>query len=123
MRQAQLTATAGMLAAPFRRVVLASVFLVFAVGCVVRPAAIAPSSSPLPAGTLGTERTTGTSCSYSLFGILPLHPGASTQRALRDAKQEVGAYALTDVTVDEVYNYFFILSRNCIYVEGLGVIH
>ncbi len=89
--------------------------------CGTRSIGLVASSSPLAPGIVGTIPVWGSSCQYSILGVLPLGRVHSTQRALQEAKDDVGVHALTDVTIDETYHYFILFSRSCVYVEGLGV--
>lgn len=100
---------------------IAALIVVTCFGCFSLPAAIAPSSSPLEAGTRGTVWTRGESCQYWLLGFVPLNREPSTHHALHRAKKTADAHALTDVTVDWFFAYFVLWSQHCAVVEGLGV--
>jgi 8-oxo-dGTP pyrophosphatase MutT (NUDIX family) len=54
--------------------------------------------------------------------VLPISSPLSTQGALREAKEEGGVEALTDITIDEISSFYILFSSHCVYVEGLGVV-
>jgi hypothetical protein len=90
-------------------------------GCGTIPIALAPSTSPLAAGQVGTIEAYGDDCQFFLLGLIPISPSFSTQHALNEAKESAGVDVLTDVTVDFAGAYYLLFSNNCVRVEGKGV--
>jgi hypothetical protein len=90
-------------------------------GCTTRPVALVPSSAPADPSVRGTIPAFGDSCQWSLLGLFPLGPYASTQSALQEAKDDARTDLLTDVTIDESFVYFVLFSQSCVHVEGKGV--
>ena len=97
------------------------VICMFCLGCSGVSSSISASSSPLPEGVRGTKPAHGSDCEYTLFGLIPITPAINTQKALQNAKDDVGVDVLTDITVDLVSGYFVIITNDCVHVRGLGV--
>lgn len=95
--------------------------LLLVMGCAGRPSSIITSTSPLPEGVRGTMPTTGSNCQYFLLGLIPVTMSPNSQDAVEEAKREVHAQVLTDVTIDENFGYYIIFSNHCVKVRGLGV--
>jgi len=91
------------------------------VGCAGMPVALAPSTSPVAAGTRGTIPAYGSDCQFYLFGIIPVTHSLNSQAALDRAKAMANVDVLTDVTVDFVGGYYILFSNNCVRVQGKGV--
>jgi hypothetical protein len=90
-------------------------------GCAGMPVALAPSTSPLAAGTRGTIPAYGSDCQFYLLGLIPITHSLNSQAALERAKQMANVDVLTDVTVDFVGGYYILFSNNCVRVQGKGV--
>ena len=94
--------------------------LVFA-SCSGSPTTMVPSTSPLPPGVRGKTPAYGSDCQYFFLGLIPVSGSPNTQAALEDAKDNVDADVLTDVTIDHSGGYFILFSTHCVRVRGKGV--
>lgn len=107
------------MSAYLRRVLVATALLLS--GCGAMPVAIAPSSSPVAPGTMGTIPAYGSNCQFFLLGLIPVTQSIDSQAALDQAKRDAGVDVLTDVTVDFGGGYYILFSTNCVRVQGKGV--
>lgn len=103
------------------RCLIFSVLMVIMNGCAGMPVALAPSTSPVAAGTRGTIPAYGSDCQFYLLGLIPITHSLNSQAALERAKQMANVDVLTDVTVDFVGGYYILFSNNCVRVQGKGV--
>lgn len=99
--------------------VVSSLLLIF--GCQSHPVSLVPLTSPLAPGTKGTIPAAGSSCQWSVLGLIPLSGVPTTAEALEEAEENAHVESMTDVTIDETYRWFVLMSRVCISVEGMGV--
>jgi len=95
--------------------------VVFLTACGARPINIVPSSSPVEAGTRGTEFVTATNCQTNLLGLIPISLSASLPDALEEAKKKAKAKVLTDISIEEEFRYFILASTHCVRVSGFAV--
>jgi len=94
--------------------------LAAASGCVTFSAGTAPSTRPLaPDGYTVTSKTEGTSWGVNILGI-PLCQ-ANTAEAVAEAKKEIAADALIEVTTDNRFICLFLVNLQRVKVEALGV--
>ena len=92
-------------------IILFSLILLTASGCMSYPGGVATSTIPVTARdsyTIVRRNATGTDTFVSIIGI-PISPFPSTWNALQDAKKQYNADALINVTVETEYNFICIL--------------
>ncbi len=92
------------------------------VGCASMPGGIAASNTPLhakPYTVIGP--TSATDSRFAILGIIPVTGANSTRDAVDDAKRNVGADALIDITVDCYTQWFILFTRTVTKVEAKGV--
>ena len=96
--------------------------IVIMTGCAHAPGGIAPSTTPINGRDYRVIGKTGATDSHILlFGFLPIRGSNSLRPAINAAKLKCGADALIDVTVESYTQFWLILIRNVIRVEGLGI--
>ena len=92
------------------------------IGCACIPGGIAPSNTPLhakPYTVLGV--TEGYDSRYAILGIIPITDGNSLRDAVKNAKGQVGADALIDITVDSYTQWWILFSRTVTKVDAKGI--
>ena len=92
------------------------------VGCACIPGGVAASNTPLhakPYTVIGTAE--GTDSRYAILGIIPVTDGNSLRDAVKDAKGQVGADALIDITVDSYTQWWILFTRTVTKVDAKGI--
>jgi len=92
------------------------------IGCACMPGGIAPSNTPLhakPYTVIGTAE--GIDTRYAILGIIPVTDGNSLREAVKDAKGQVGADALIDITVDGYTQWWILFTRTVTKVDAKGI--
>ena len=107
-----------------RSILMLTAVLMFVVmsGCAHMPGGIAASTTPIgnrAYRVVGTAR--GTDSYVMLFGFIPIKGSNSVRGAINSAKRQHAADALIEVTVDTYSQFWFILTRQVIMVEGLAI--
>ncbi|MCK5849889.1 MAG: hypothetical protein KAH23_03160 [Kiritimatiellae bacterium] len=107
-----------------RTILVLTMVLIFAVmsGCAHMPGGIAASTTPIgnrQYRVVGTAR--GTDSYILLFGFIPIKGSNSVRAAINSAKRKHAADALIEVTVDTYSQWWLILVRKVIMVEGLAI--
>jgi hypothetical protein len=96
--------------------------MAFLAGCAHMPGGIAPSTTPIEGREYRVVGRAGATDSHILlFGILPIRGSNSIRDAVNAAIAKYGADALIDVTVESYSQFWLILTRNVIRVEGLAI--
>jgi hypothetical protein len=104
------------------QVICVIVLAIFVTSCMIMPAGIAPSTTPITANDTYTElgKASGSAWGVNILG-LPLAEMGTVTKAVERAKADTGADALIDVGVEQqVYQLFFITIFRT-YVEGTAV--
>jgi hypothetical protein len=101
-----------------------SVVLLCAVvtGCAHHPGGVAASSTPIEGRryrVLGHAE--GTDSHVLLFGLIPIKGSNSTRTAMDRAVRSRGGDALIDVTVETYTQWWIILIRRAVKVEGMAI--
>ena len=107
-----------------RSIMVLTMVLMFVVmsGCAHMPGGIASSTTPIgnrEYRVVGTAR--GTDSYILLFGFIPIKGSNSVRGAINAAKRQHAADALIEVTVDTYSQFWLILTRQVIMVEGLAI--
>ena len=95
--------------------------LLFA-GCASIPGGISASDTPLhakPYTVIG--ETEGSDSQYAILGIIPVTTVNSLRRAVKNAKGNVGADALIDITVDCNIQWWVLFTRTVTEVYAKGI--
>ena len=104
------------------KIILLGSASVFFAGCAHVPGGIAPSTTPIEGrayDVLGDVK--GTSSRVLLLGLLPISGPNTIQGAVNDAKNQMNADALIEVTA-EAYNSFWIFwANNTTVVRGKAI--
>jgi hypothetical protein len=91
-------------------------------GCTRIPGGVAPSTIPLePGGYTMIGPVSASDCKVNLLGLIPISGGNNLHQAIREAKDDRGADALIEVTVDLVSKYFILWSQTCTNVHATAV--
>lgn len=102
--------------------IICILIVVFCSACTIaRPVGIVASSSPLSPDTKGTIKTSASNCQYNLFGFIPITSSLNTASALEEAKSDIDVDSLTDIGIDHSHSFYFLFTKNCVRVSGLGV--
>ena len=91
-------------------------------GCATTPGGIADSNTPLharPYTVIGEAE--GSDSWYAILGFIPVTPGNSLREAVKDAKGDVGADALIDITVDSYTQFWILFARRVTEVHAKGI--
>ncbi len=106
---------------PFASLIMV-VALVGSVGCARYPGGIAASTIPIDGRKYHVIRDVRSTDSHLLlFGILPIKGSNSIRRAVRAALLRHNADALIEVSVTQYTQFWLILTRNVICVEGTAI--
>jgi hypothetical protein len=96
--------------------------LALGAGCARQPGGIAASTTPINGRkyhVIGPVRSTDSH--ILLFGLLPIKGSNSIRAAIQAALRSKGADALIEVSVVQYSQFWLILTRNVISVEGLAI--
>lgn len=92
------------------------------VGCARYPGGIAASTTPIEGRKYHVIRPVRSTDSHILlFGLLPIKGSNSIRSAVQAALRRHNADALIEVSVVQYTQFWLILTRNVISVEGLAI--
>ncbi len=91
-------------------------------GCASYPGGIAASNTPLHAKSYNVIGPTSAADSrFAILGLIPVTKGNSTRDAIKKAKENVGADALIEITVENCTQFFILFTRTLTQVDAVGI--
>jgi hypothetical protein len=91
-------------------------------GCASAPGGIAASNTPLhakPYNVIGP--TSGSDCRYAILGIIPVTKGNTTREAVEKARENIGADALIEITVENCTQFWILFTKTITRVDAQGI--
>ena len=104
-------------------IVCALLLALLSTGCARRPGGVAASNIPLaPGGYTEIGRVSASDCKINLLGIIPISGSNYISDAMENAlREEPGADALIDISIDQSFKFFILWSQLCTEVQATAV--
>ena len=99
-----------------KRIIISSIILLFAVGCVSSPQKLSSVVQPGSYQELGQNE--GKACGFILFNFIPIAFNGVPKRAYKHAIESKGGDALINPTITESWYWCVVGQLHCTHVSG-----